>query len=164
MQRFPSDSEPDEFDGVYACATPGHRVADVLARIDSDLVAVEPDCILVAIGTNDAAHKGHPSTPVDKFEQDYRKVLRRCLSVTRNVVILTAPNVYGEACGYTNDELSEINDLLCKLAKEYETDVIDLFGVLEGEHFVGDGVHPNAQGHERIFRHVYDSLAGKEVR
>jgi acyl-CoA thioesterase-1 len=158
MQRLPPENEPDAYVGVYVSATPGHRVADVAARLDNDLAAIKADWVAVAIGTNDAAHKDHPSTPADDFRRSYKEVIDRCNASAERVVALTTPNVIGEACGYTNIELQAINEIIGSVCAETSVDVIDLHGLLGDSDVVADGVHPNSRGHELLFRHVLAAL------
>src|SRR5947209_19721036 len=68
---------------VDAVATGGHKVTDLLKRVDRDVIARKPTVVVIQIGVNDAGagvtaaqFKGQPGAFVDRLREGRAQVIR----------------------------------------------------------------------------------------
>ncbi|WP_010534977.1 SGNH/GDSL hydrolase family protein [Brachybacterium squillarum] len=150
----------------------GDKVADVAARFEQDVLALDPQVVTIFVGVNDVWHgftRGETVTDED-FERGYRYVLDQ-LSATRPglPVLLVIPfvvDVDQEKAGY-HGELDRKVAIIRDLAKEFGAAVVDLETMLEEAWRVGhtpasiaeDGVHPTIAGHRLIADTWLDAFA-----
>lgn len=137
-----------------------------------------------AISENPMAHH-HCKTPPEQFTADYREAIRLVRESGRTPVALTLPPIHSERylSFLCRDGLSRINilqwlrdveaiagwqetysDLVRQLAREEQTDLIDLrqafpreSGELES-YLCMDGIHPSRAGQELIY-HIFAERA-----
>lgn len=150
----------------------GDKVADVAARFEQDVLALDPQVVTIFVGVNDVWHgftRGETVTDED-FERGYRYMLDQ-LSATRPglPVLLVIPfvvDVDQEKAGY-HGELDRKVAIIRDLAKEFGAAVVDLEATLEEAWRVGhtpasiaeDGVHPTIAGHRLIADTWLDAFA-----
>lgn len=134
--------------------------------------------IAFAFGTNDAAKMatGTYGVAKEKFESNIRQALNEARTLSDNVLFLTNPPVVESitknpsVVGKTrvNADIESYNESIRRLCKEKSADCADIYRVFEAQGdyahlFVGDGIHPNSQGHELIFGAVKDYFAQKGI-
>lgn len=145
-ERFADDGLP--FRGVNAGVS-GDTSAGALARLDWVLRA-EPDVVVVELGANDALR----GQDLQATEANIREIVERLRDegVATLLVGLQIPPNYGP------DYAHDFTAIFPRLAEEHGLPLVPF--LLEGvggdpELNLGDGVHPNAQGH----RVVADTVA-----
>jgi acyl-CoA thioesterase-1 len=139
----------------------GEEARDMLARLDTSVVAEKPDLIIWQVGTN-AVLRDHP---VDEVGTLIRDGLRRMKSLGADVVLLDlqfAPAVIAKT------EAQEMVDLIAHTAKEANVDLFPRFAVMRRwrekdqfpfESFVtGDGLHMNDWGYACVATLLGDSI------
>jgi acyl-CoA thioesterase-1 len=131
----------------------GDTTAGGLARLDW-LLRQEPDLVVVELGGND----GLRGVRADALEENLRGIVQRCKGAGSAVLLLgmKLPPNYGEA--YT----TEFEAAFEKVASEESVEFIPFF--LEGVGGVPamtmeDGLHPTAQGHQRLQENLYPVLS-----
>ena len=131
----------------------GDTTAGGLARLDW-LLRQEPDLVVVELGGND----GLRGVRADAVEQNLRAIVQRCQTAGAAVLLLgmKLPPNYGEA--YT----TEFEAVFARVAEEESVEFIPFF--LEGVGGVPamtmeDGLHPTAQGHQRLQENLYPVLS-----
>lgn len=122
----------------------GDTTAGGLARLDW-LLKQEPDLLVVALGVND----GLRGQPVTSIEQNLRAICERALASGTRVCLLgmRLPPNYGFE--YT----SEFAALFDRVAAQLELPYLPFYIEGVGGHaelLLEDGLHPTAEGHERI--------------
>jgi lysophospholipase L1-like esterase len=142
----------------------GNRVRDLPARWEQDCIALKPDWVSILIGINDMwrRYDSNDPTPVDRFEREYRDLLRITRERTRARLILLEPfliHVRKEMEGWREDLDPKIQAVR-RLAREFNALYIPLDGIFarvcamrEPTSWAGDGVHPSEAGHALIARH-----------
>ena len=88
----------------------GNKVYDLYLRLDDDVLAKNPDIVVIYIGVNDVWHKASfgTGTDPDKFERFYNAILKKLKE--RNVkVILCTPAVIGERTDFSNQQDGDMN-------------------------------------------------------
>jgi lysophospholipase L1-like esterase len=158
----------------------GNKVPDLQKRLDTDVLAKNPDLVFVYIGINDVWHWTHPcckdkqgGTTKANFEAGLRDIVKRIQAKGAKIVMCT-PSVIGEKADGTNapdkmlDEYADItrkvarenNLLLCDLRKAF----ISYLKIKNKENaskgiLTSDEVHLNAAGNAFVALQMMPYLA-----
>lgn len=108
----------------------GNKVYDLYLRHEEDVVAKNPNIVIIYIGINDVWHKttSRTGTDADKFERFYNALIKRIQKANAQVVICT-PTVIGEKFDNTNENDGDLNayaGIIKKIAKDNNVQLIDL--------------------------------------
>lgn len=119
----------NDFDLVGA-GIGGNKVYDLYLRMDEDVLAANPQTVVIYIGVNDVWHKSSHGTGTDpdKFEKFYTAIIRKLKE--RNIkVILCTPAVIGERTDHSNSQdgdLNQYSNIIRKLASANNLKLVDL--------------------------------------
>lgn len=152
-----SDPNFDSYTGVYNCGICGDKVSDVLRRIDVEAAAREPAVIVLAIGINDVPHADYGGTTAQEFAQRYEELIGKAKQYTKDICVVTPTNVdeHNTAHDYKNADTATLVATTKRCAATYNLPVIDVFNTLAApDDFCEDGLHPNAAGHEKLYRAI----------
>ena len=143
----------------------GNKVTDLYFRFDEDVLAKNPDEVVIWIGVNDIWHRDSGyGTDLRKFNRFYQKMIDQLKAKGIKVVICT-PGVIGEFNDNTNEHdglLNSLSQTIRKLASDNDCELIDFrkeFQEYEGSHNVEnvekgilttDRVHLNANGNQFV--------------
>jgi lysophospholipase L1-like esterase len=148
----------------------GNNSAQMLERLDRDVLARKPRVVLLMAGLNDAAYvdpgpvaRDEPRVPVDEYEKNLTAIVRRVRRDFGKVVILT-PNPMTRKYRYQdfpfyqqndiNDGVAPYAEVARRVARQTNSCLVDVFAewVRQREHrnWLPDGIHPNPEGHRRI--------------
>jgi len=134
----------------------GNQTKDLVARLQSDFVDVQPDIVSILIGINDVWHHAAEKDwiPNEVFEERYRTVLEAIKTQTKAKILMLEPFLIPVADKQVFwEDLPEKINIIRKLAREYADAYLALDGRLN-EAFIGtaptafaaDGVHPTEMG------------------
>lgn len=148
----------------------GNRIADLLARLDDDVLSLEPDWVSLLIGVNDTEGQG-PGTPNADFERDYRAVVEQIRGLTDNLIIMTPFYFPGPGRGNKNEaDLAAKIAIVSAIAQTHARVFIPLHerfdalrGVLAPELLAKDGVHPTMMGAGYIADCWWQALGAQEL-
>ncbi|MBI1904264.1 MAG: G-D-S-L family lipolytic protein [Planctomycetia bacterium] len=153
-------SHPDKKIEVDWVATGGHKVTDLLARLDKDVIAKKPSIVFIQIGVNDAARGVTPK----EFKAQLEELIGRLQKGGAKVVLCSLTSL-GEKHDGTNridDKLDALADVARTVAKEQKIPLNDLrkaFVAYWKEHnqenkasglLTYDGNHFNDVGHQFV--------------
>lgn len=144
----------------------GNKVYDLYLRMDEDVLAKNPDIVVIWVGVNDVWHKATygTGTDPDKFEKFYAAIINK-LQAKKIRVILCTPSTIGEKSDYTNQQDGDLNkysQIIRDLARNYHCGLIDfrtIFHVYEQQNnpsnkdrgiLTVDGVHLTDQGNQLV--------------
>lgn len=138
----------------------GNQTKDLVARVQSDFVDVQPDIVSILIGINDVWHHAELRDwiPHEEFEARYRLVLEKIKNETNAKVMIMEPFLIPvEDKLYFREDLSWKIEIIRKLARQYADVYLPADGLLSAA-FIGDnplsyaedGVHPTQKGAEQI--------------
>src|SRR5258706_14329784 len=99
----------DRFEFVGAGVS-GNKVYDLYLRMDDDVLAKNPDVVIIYIGVNDVWHKASSGTGTDpdKFERFYNAIMKKLKD--RNIkVIMCTPAAIGEKTDFSNQQDGDMN-------------------------------------------------------
>lgn len=164
---------------VHVAAFPGATSTDILNKIDSILQSFNhkefTNTIILSIGVNDTQEfNGNYKNSIEQYRTNIEKIAICVMNKGFNMIILGLtriesdekflwkPNKY-----YDNEIISEYDKDL-SLILGYDTELkefcknsrikyIPMQEVLQKEDFI-DGLHPNHNGHKKIFGKILDNI------
>lgn len=152
----------------------GHKVYDLYLRMDEDVLAKEPDIVVIYIGVNDVWHKrtSGTGTDADRFEKFYQAIINK-LKAKNITVILCTPATIGEKTDFSNPldgDLNEYSKIIRNIAKKNSLSVVDLRKAFLDHNLknnpenktkdilTNDGVHLNAKGNQFVADEMWKVL------
>ena len=158
-----------------AAGISGHKSNNMLARVDKDVIAKQPQWMTLSCGVNDVWH-GANGVPLDAYMTNITALVDKVDAAGIKVVVLTATMITEDPAAANNVKLAPYNDFLRQLAKERGYPLADLSadmhdGVKQGARFTADGVHMAFAGNKmmasgilRAFGVSEDAIAASNVR
>jgi acyl-CoA thioesterase-1 len=136
----------------------GNRNSDLLARWDTDCIALKPDWISVLLGVNNTLWRYCHDDPTtdDVFETEYRTLLQRLKDETTARTVLCSPFLVhiDPTVQQMREDLDPKIAIIKSLAKEFDAIWVDFdaaFIIAQARHipayWAPDGVHPSIAGH-----------------
>ena len=161
----------------------GDTALGVLRRLDRDVILLEPDIVIVAIGTNDIFTRlsADPNSTPETYQATIAKIF--------NKLQLKLPDTPVFAMGMTTSlrkyanirfgnflpqqdvvqtVFDDYNNTLRRLINEYKFSYVDLPSqwpeeVEESWKFCADGIHPNDAGYDLMTEILYEALMSTVV-
>lgn len=144
----------------------GNKVYDLYLRIEEDVLAKDPDIVVIYIGVNDVWHKrtSGTGTDPDKFEKFYQAIINKLKAKSISVILCT-PATIGEKTDFSNPldgDLNEYSKIIRNIAQKNNLPVIDLrkafldYDLKNNKEnkdrgiLTTDGVHLNATGNQFV--------------
>ncbi|MFZ1453871.1 MAG: GDSL-type esterase/lipase family protein [Ferruginibacter sp.] len=148
-----------------------NKVYDLYLRMEEDVLAKDPDMVVIYIGVNDVWHKRilGTGTDPDKFENFYQAIINK-LNAKNIRVILCTPATIGEKTDMSNPldgDLNEYSKIIRNLAQKNSLSVVDLRkafldhnlknnpGNKAKDILTYDGVHLNAKGNQLVAAEIW---------
>jgi lysophospholipase L1-like esterase len=153
---------------------------EVLRRFESETRArtlkAKNNTVIFAIGTNDSyISKNKARTPLKTFEKNVKKLIIVSKKLSSKVIFVglmpadeskTNPVEWERDVNYKNESIEKYNDMLrivCMKNKIYFIDVFDIWKESDYKHLLEDGLHPNTEGHQKLFETVKDYLTENKI-
>ena len=146
----------------------GNQTKDLVDRLQSDFIDIQPDLVSIHIGINDTWHRASERNWLgnDVFEAQYRKVLTEIKEKTNaKILIIEQFLLPVEDKLYFREDLNGKIDITRKLAREFADFFIPLDGLMAqasvdkgADHWSDDGVHPNENGAKFIAAYYADAF------
>lgn len=156
---------------VYNLGVSGDTTTDLLERFEVECKAREPNVILISIGINDSQHiKSLPRTGLARFKSNIQKLIEIGQKFTSKIAFLgfspvdeskTTPIPWSPEKHYTNGNIQKYNDIVKSVCEENNLPFIGIFEEWmksDYKNLLEDGLHPNSEGHQKIFETVKDFL------
>lgn len=152
---------------VYNQSVSGGTSDTILARLETEATVRDADALIFQTGGNDSSYKGQPGNylvPPDKFKSNLEEIIRTAKQITKNIIFMDLKNcdesktmpVPWIDIYYTNANIEKYIQIIEDVCKQNKILFLDI-NPLDKEDF-DDGLHPNTQGHEKIFIQVRDFL------
>lgn len=108
----------------------GNKVYDLYLRMEDDVLAKDPQVVVIYVGINDVWHKtSHGTgTDIDKYEKFYVAIIKKLKAKNIKVAVCT-PTVIGEKKDDANPQDKDLNaysDVIRRLSATYNCTLIDL--------------------------------------
>ncbi len=158
-QLFPGSSERKP--RITNQGISGNRIYDLEARLDQDVISLHPTLVSILVGINDTWHSfkhGKPSS-ISDFCASYDRILSRLKGEASTRVVICEPFLLPnpEDRRSWRPDLDERITVIRYLAWKHEIPYLPLDGAFAAAavgtghaHWLPDGVHPSAAGHELI--------------
>jgi isoamyl acetate esterase len=107
-----------------------NKVYDLYLRMEEDVLAKNPDVVVIYVGVNDVWHKTllGTGTDADKFEKFYVAIIKKLQAKNIKVIVCT-PAVVGEKTDMSNPldgDLNRYSNIIRDIAKKNNLPVVDL--------------------------------------
>lgn len=154
---------------VYNLGVSGDNTNDVVRRFEKEAIEREPNLIIFAIGINDSQYvkeRDNYRVGEDQFQKNLSYLLDEAKKLTSNIVFLgltdvdeskTMPIPWGLEEYYDNVSIDSYDKIIRSFCNGYGVPYISMEGVLN-DNDLEDGLHPNSQGHEKMFQKVLKEL------
>jgi len=152
----------------------GNKVYDLYLRMDEDVLAKNPDVVVIWVGVNDVWHKRSfgTGTDADKFEKFYNAIIKKLQAKNIKVLICT-PAAIGEKTDFSNEldgDLNKYSSIIRNIATNNNCQLIDLRKMTldynlahnpdnkESGILTTDRVHLNETGNEAVADAMFKAL------
>ena len=152
----------------------GNKVYDLYLRMDEDVMAKNPDVVVIWVGVNDVWHKRSfgTGTDPDKFEKFYNAIIKKLQAKNIKVLICT-PAAIGEKTDFSNEQDGDLNkysNIIRSIAKNNNCQLMDLRKMTLDYNLANnkenkdrgiltiDGVHLNETGNKVVADIMYKAL------
>lgn len=149
---------PSDELNIFNTGISGNKVFQLADRWDQDCLDFKPDVLSILIGVNDIWHslRGTYNGTVEKYETDYRALLKRTLTALPGVkLVICEPFVlrFGAVQDNWFPEFDRYRAVANKLSNEFGTPFVPFQSMFDEAaktapptHWLADGVHPTMAG------------------
>jgi len=159
----------------------GDNTRTALSRLDRDVIAEQPELVIVMFGINDAAMvdggpvaRAEPRVSLDEYQSNLRAIIARIHAAGARVLLCTPTPmsrqyVYQDLGAYAehgdiNYMLREYAQAAREVAQEADVPLFDAFSLFidrpDGLEMIEDGNHPYVKGHALIAEGMLETVAG----
>ncbi len=143
----------------------GDNTEDLLKRFKVECEAREPEKIIIAIGINDSQYvksKKHTRVSLEDFRENIKKLIDLSKNFTHDIAFIgltkvdeskTIPIPWNKDKEYKNSNIIEYDLVIKSLCKENNLKYVYLYDLLKNDDLY-DGLHPNSEGHKKIFKKI----------
>lgn len=160
----------DDFINVFNLGIGGNTSSDIISRFKNEAASRTPTDIIFAFGVNDSGY----FRTIDKlivqeslFEKNIKILIEEAKFFTSNITFI-GPTLGDDLLlkpfpesskgkSYDLDRLKIYNNKLKEIVQSNNCKYIELLDSLKFEDFI-DGLHPNAQGHQKMFEVIRGSF------
>jgi len=174
LQQLVIPAYPYQY-GFCNLAKDGDRSPDLLMRLQGELVSREPNCLIIAAGTNDILRWHRPDGPTD-MSADYRdeiwqSIISTAQRMLRDILVIgpmpvqedrfPSAGIFGRQYYQFNQDIADYNAMIKAKCERRGVAFADYTGemVTAGlENILHDSTHPNARGHQLIAELTFAKL------
>lgn len=130
IQNFINQHSLQEKYELAGAGIGGNKVYDLYLRMEEDVLAKDPQTVVIYVGINDVWHKtsSGTGTDLDKYEKFYAAIIKKLQAKNIKVAVCT-PTVIGEKKDNANPQDKDLNtysEVIRRLAATYNCTLIDL--------------------------------------
>jgi lysophospholipase L1-like esterase len=160
-----SDAFPKNSIEAINAGVSGNTTVNALERIESDVLAHNPDLVTVMFGLNDMTR-----VPLEDYRANLKTIVERCRAAGAEVVLCT-PNNVEDTEGRPTAKLLEYCAVVREVAEVQKVPLADCYTAFEDIRqkdgrkwalMMSDEIHPNMDGHEMIARTIAHAMSGRE--
>lgn len=160
---------------TYGLGFCGDTTGDLLKRFENEAVAREANLIIFAIGINDAQYiysKNDNRVLAGDFQNNIKKLYEIAKNITQKIFFVgltsvdetkTTPIPWNTDKAYKNERIRSFDQFVKSFCSENNLKFIPVNDLFDKSDLF-DGVHPNTQGHIKIFetvKPVIDKILGE---
>jgi acyl-CoA thioesterase I len=165
------DNDPDNEIDIYNLGISGDTTEDLLKRFDAECQARNrhPQTIIFAIGTNDSQYirkKENPCISTLQFKENLEKLIEKAKKYSDKVIFVgltrvdeskVMPTSWTGDKFYDNENIAEYDVIIEKICEKHKLSYISTLDLLKDSD-LDDGLHPNSEGHKKMFLRIKDYL------
>ena len=130
MDSIIKQTKPTDSIELIGAGIGGNKAYDLYLRMENDVLAKNPDIVVIYVGINDVWHKASSGTgtDADKYEKFYRAIIKKLQDKNIKVIVCT-PSVIGERNDNSNQQDGDLNyysNIIRNIAKDLSLPVCDL--------------------------------------
>jgi len=173
--------DSDSYYLVYNLGVSGNNSKDLLERFEFEtkqrLKENEETIIIFAIGINDSqfihSKKDNHRVPIGKFKDNIQKLIKLTQKFSSKIIFVgltpvdetkTTPIPWSTDKSYKNEYIQKYNETIKNICDENKIYFIEIFEKLKEmsyQELLEDGLHPNSEGHQKIFEIVREFLINR---
>jgi lysophospholipase L1-like esterase len=165
--RIRKELPSNDYNHIYNFGVCGDTSTDLLARFAVEVKAINPDHIVFAVGINDSKFPEGLSThkvSLSDYKANLSELILLAKQYTDSIAVISATKVdpaWRSARGsrFMNEEIAKFNEVLVTLSNEQGLKYIDVFETIDLITDLEDGLHPNAQGYQKMFETIKPNLS-----
>ncbi|RYG03599.1 MAG: G-D-S-L family lipolytic protein [Chitinophagaceae bacterium] len=128
-EKLAAKGKKDQYE-LMGAGIGGNKVYDLYLRMEEDVLAKNPDVVVIWVGVNDVWHKRSfgTGTDPDKFVRFYEAIIKKLQAKNIKVYVCT-PAAIGERTDFSNEldgDLQQYSKLIRTLATNNKCELIDL--------------------------------------
>lgn len=164
------EKSSDNLYSLYDLGIDGNTSTDVIERFELEAKSRKPEIIIFNIGVNDSLFReteDHPETPLELFETNVQTLIDMARKFTDKILVvglvkgsemLTTPLIQSTTKkSYTKSRVKMYDTTLKEVTLRNNLVFVDVNEKLNDDDF-DDGLHPNINGHIKIFERVSTEL------
>lgn len=186
VQRLRTYLEQNDFKNklsairIFNMGVSGNTSLDLVNRFESETksrLRYPNPIFLFSIGVNDTQYPEGKSTiliPLDQFKENIKLLIKKAQLISPHIIFLdltpvdeqkTTPCSW-KSISYKNKDISIFHQALSNICSEQQISFINLYDewILSGyKKLLIDGLHPNDDGHQKIFESVKNFIVSKNI-
>jgi len=185
VDRFKIDFKKEErFNEVFNLGNPGESSVGLLERIENECRARmkqkfrKRNAVIIQTGTNDARNdldRGTKNVLLRQFEKNIQEIIQILKKFVDNVIFVGFTPVeeeransisWGHNVEFKNKDIREYENIIKRVCERNKIHFIGLFEKWEKMDYLKlleDGLHPNSEGHKKIFEVVRKYLIKNKI-
>lgn len=173
-QYLSKAGDEENYFEVYNLGIGGDNTDELLIRFANENEARQTNVILIAIGIKDSQYinsKDHPRAPLDRFENNLLEIIKQAKKFTEEIIFVgltkvdeskMMPTPWHPDKYYDNENVALYNEKIKEICEKNNLLFIEMMDLLENDD-LEDGLHPNSQGHEKMFQRIKDFLLANKI-
>jgi lysophospholipase L1-like esterase len=137
----------------------GHRITDLEARWQRDVLDLSPDWLSVMIGINDVWQQFNnqldpDQTKIEQYENIYRKLLNQTRHNLKGLILMSPYLIEPDPSDLMRQHMDAYSRVVKKLAHEFDAIFVDTQAAFDrylahrpAQSLSDDRIHPNRTGH-----------------
>ncbi len=177
-EKYLEDSQ--YFFSVYNLGVSGDTTENILERFEFETKQrryekLEEVAIIFNFGRNDSSFihsKNDRLVPEKRFKENTKKLISIAKKYSLKIFVIgicpvnekiTDPVFRNKDVSYRNIDNKAYNGIMDLICSEEEVAFISVFGLLDINKDLEDGLHPNSEGHRKIYEKVKEKLIENEI-
>ncbi len=161
---------------LYNLGICGNTTDDILKRFDVEAKArvtfkreLDGNVILFSVGINDSKILVEEKTyrmEINTFSKNIQTLIDKAKLYTPKIAFIGLTPVEEEKTARTNERVKKFNDSIKETCKQNNVPFFDMFeefSKLDYKKLLGDGLHPNPEGYEKMYELIKSFLIQKEM-
>ena len=171
----------DFYYNLYNLSIDGNTTIELLKRFEFETkqrLINEETIFIFDIGVNDSAfvHSKNDSwIPLEEFKKNIQKLIKLSKNYSSKIIFIgfipveeskVDPMPWDKDKSYKNEYIQKYNEIIKQVCEENNIHFIEIFDEFQKANYkklLEDGVHPNSEGHQKIFEIVRDFLVEKKI-